>query len=100
MAGEGARRISDLHQNPVAPLSVWTYPVLARVALTLTHTATKMAGRPVGAERVACEGPQAAPTVSLRSAHPARPIPLILNDPQMIPSLSLTPLTLGSRAAW
>lgn len=31
-------------------LPTWTYPVLARVALTLTHTVTKMAGRPVGAE--------------------------------------------------
>lgn len=100
MEKEGARRISDLYQNPEAPLSARTYPVLARVALTLTHTATKTAGKPVGAEQVAYEGPQAAPTVFLPSAHPARPILLILNDPRMILSLSLTPHTLGSRAAW
>lgn len=54
---EGSRGISGLHQSPSTPFSTWTYPVLARLALTLTHTATKMAGRPVGTEGAACEGP-------------------------------------------
>lgn len=48
--GRGCQGISGLCQGPAAPFSTGTYPVLARVALTLTHTATKMAGRPVGAE--------------------------------------------------
>lgn len=40
----------------LAPLSSRTYPVLARVALTPTHTATKTAGKPVGTEGALCEG--------------------------------------------
>lgn len=46
---EGAQGVSSLSQHP-GPFSSWTYPVLASVALTLTHTATKTAGRPVGTE--------------------------------------------------
>lgn len=56
-----------------APSSTWTYPVLARVALTLTHTATKMAGRPV-----CTEGDSVCP-------RPASPTPLVPGDAQLTP---------------
>lgn len=39
-----------LGSSHLAILCCWTYPVLAKVALTPTHTATKTAGRPVCTE--------------------------------------------------
>lgn len=95
-----ASSISGLWPGPAAPCSAWTYPVLARVALTLTHTATNTAGRPVDAEGAACEGPQALPMVSLPSAHLASPFLSSSMTPQLIPSLSLSPVPLGPWAAW
>ena len=76
--------------QPPAPFSSWTYPVLARVALTPTHTATKMAGRPVGRAGQSVRGSSCCPLLC-HSPHPWWP--------RLSPPLSLTPLTLGKWAA-
>lgn len=45
---EGARAFPACVKVPAHPATLQlTYPVLAKVALTPTHTATKTAGRPV-----------------------------------------------------
>lgn len=79
-----------------APFSTLTYPVLARAALTLTHTATKTAGRPVGAEETMCEGLKVL-SKPFSSAHPTSPITLIPDD---WPCCSLHLPQPGPRAAW